>query len=66
MKYHVPDMSCGHCEASIVTSINVLDADAKVDVDLATKTVTIDSQRHAADIVAALNGIGFPATYMPD
>ncbi len=41
MKFDVPDMSCGHCKASIQTAIAALDKDATIDVDLDAKTVFV-------------------------
>lgn len=68
MKFNVPDMSCGHCTASIKTAIAIaiaiLDKDAMMDIDLDAKTVGVESQKSAAEIMDALDRIGFPATAM--
>ena len=64
MKFNVPDMSCGHCTASIKTAIAILDKDAMMDIDLDAKTVGIESQKSAAEMMDALDRIGFPATAM--
>ena len=64
MKFNVPDMSCGHCTASIKTAITALDKDAMMDIDIDAKTVGIESQKSAAEIIDALDWIGFPATAM--
>jgi copper chaperone len=64
MKFNVPDMSCGHCTASIKTAIATLDKGAMMDIDLDAKTVGIESQKSAAEIMDALDRIGFPATAM--
>jgi copper chaperone len=61
-KFKVPDMSCGHCTASIKTAITALDKDAMIDIDLDTKTVGVESRKTAAEIKDALDRIGFPAT----
>ena len=34
MKFHVPDMSCGHCQQAIETALGKLDTAAEVSVDL--------------------------------
>ncbi len=62
MKFNVPDMSCGHCTASIKTAITALDKDAMMDINIDAKTVGIESQKSAAEIMDALDRIGFPAT----
>ena len=61
MKFHVPDMSCGHCVAAIDTALRVIDPDARVDSDLTSKTVTIMSAQDAATLQAALKEAGYPA-----
>lgn len=62
MKFHVPDMSCGHCKASIEKAIAELDAGADVTVHLDSKTVDIDSGQPSDQIIASLQQIGFQAT----
>ena len=62
MKFHVPDMSCGHCTAAIDKALKAIDPEAKVDTDLPSKTVTIGSAKDPASIRAALKEAGYPAT----
>jgi copper chaperone len=66
MKFNVPDMSCGHCKASIQNAIIALDKDATIDIDLDAKTVGVESWKTAAEIKDALDRIGFPATAMAE
>ncbi len=61
MKYHVPDMSCGHCKSSIETALSALDPEAQVSVDLEAKTVDVATSKPDAAVVTALEEIGFPA-----
>lgn len=56
----IPDMSCGHCKASVEAALSALPGATPVVVDLATRQV--QSQGAAADLIAALAKIGFPAT----
>ena len=65
IKYNVPDMSCGHCKASVEATIRTVDAQAEVNVDLTSKTVDITSSAREADLIAALAGKGFPSTPLP-
>lgn len=58
----VPDMTCGHCKASIESAIAGLDAAARVRVDLPARTVEIDSTLPAPALIRALDEIGFPAS----
>ena len=62
MKFNVPDMSCGHCKATIETAIKSVDEAAKIEIDLASKTVDITSAVNAGDFAAALEGSGYPST----
>ena len=39
----VPDMSCGHCAATIEKAVKSVDPAAKVKADIEKKTVSIDS-----------------------
>ncbi len=57
-KLSVPDMSCGHCKASVEAALAPL-AD-RVSVDLAARQVTVEGG-DAAQQVTALGAIGFPA-----
>jgi copper chaperone len=55
----VPDMSCGHCKASVEAALTPLAAAAPVAVDLANRRVEIGGAAAAA--IKALAEIGFPA-----
>jgi copper chaperone len=39
----VENMSCGHCVGAVTKAVQAVDAAAKVEIDLATKSVKIDS-----------------------
>ena len=41
LKWKVPDMSCGHCAATIEKAARSVDPAAEVDVDLTTNVATI-------------------------
>ncbi len=58
--YHVPDMSCGHCVRAITEALTALDAQAKVETDLASKKVTVDSCANEESVVQALTDAGYP------
>ncbi|WP_428541422.1 heavy-metal-associated domain-containing protein [Profundibacter sp.] len=61
-KLNVPDMTCGHCKAAVEKAVASVDADAKVAVDLETRTVEIDTNGDMAAIMAALKEEGYEAT----
>jgi copper chaperone len=61
LKLSVPDMSCGHCEATVTKAIRSVDETAKVNVDLTSRTVAIESTADMLRIVAALEAEGYPS-----
>jgi len=62
IKLSIPDMTCGHCKASVEGAIHGLDAAAQVAVDLQSKTASVKTVLPANSIMAALADIGFSAT----
>ncbi|WP_282364730.1 heavy-metal-associated domain-containing protein [Pseudomonas sp. PS01297] len=62
--FTVDGMTCGGCVRGVTNAIQRLDPQSKVDVDLKTKTVKVESKLAAKDIVGAIEGAGFdvPAT----
>jgi len=61
-EYDIPDMSCGHCVATVTKAIKSADPDAVAEVDLTRRTATVSSKLDAQAIVAALDDAGYPAT----
>ena len=57
----IPDMSCGHCKATVEKTVTSLDPAAKVAVDLATRHVDVTSASTTEALIAALKGAGFSA-----
>ncbi|WP_077035323.1 heavy-metal-associated domain-containing protein [Pelomonas sp. KK5] len=58
--FEVPDISCGHCARAITEAVKALDPDARVDVDLASKRVSIDGSFLAESRLAeALREAGY-------
>jgi Cu+-exporting ATPase len=58
----VEDMSCGHCVGRVTKSVQALDQAAKVEVDLATKKVKVDSTADLDAIAQAIDAAGYPVT----
>ena len=59
---NVPDMSCGHCKATVEKAITAVDASAKVAVDLSTRKVEVTSSVTSSTLLGALKAAGYPAT----
>ena len=62
MRLNVPDMSCGHCKASIEAAIARAAPGAAVEVDLPAREVHVSASLPPAQIIAALNAAGFSAS----
>jgi len=62
-KFHVPNISCGHCVATIQREVGQLPGVTAVDADAQTKEVTINWTDPADwdQISAKLTEIGYPA-----
>lgn len=56
----VPGMSCGHCEAAVKGEVGKVAGVSGVDVDLATKLVTVHgTSLDRAAVVAAIDEAGY-------
>ena len=58
----IPDMSCGHCKATVEKAIHALDPQAALTFDMAGRKVEVQSTAAAEAIRAALEAAGYPAT----
>lgn len=58
-EFRLPDMSCGHCEATVRKTVVALDAQARVEVDLASKAVRVESAQPRETLAAALADAGY-------
>jgi copper chaperone len=55
----VEGMSCGHCVSAVTKSVMEVDAGAKVEVDLPTQKVLVNSSAPLEDIKAAVVDAGY-------
>lgn len=58
-------MSCGHCVRAITQALQALDAAARVEVDLSSSEVHVDSVLSAEEVLAALGEEGYEASLVP-
>ncbi|MFO1217118.1 MAG: heavy-metal-associated domain-containing protein [Burkholderiaceae bacterium] len=59
----LPDMTCGHCARTVTQTVQKVDAQAKVEIDLPTHLVRIESSRERDAFAKALTEEGYaPAT----
>jgi copper chaperone len=62
MRLTIPDMTCGHCRASVERAVAEVAPDARVTVDLAARTAEVEGAPDAGLVLAALRAAGFEAT----
>lgn len=60
IEFEVKDMSCGHCASVIATIVKLEDPGAKVQVDLCSKKVTVESTEDRASLAEAITEAGYP------
>lgn len=58
----VEDMSCKHCVGRVTKAVQEVDQDARVDIDLPTKKVKIDSRADLDRIAQAIDAAGYPVS----
>ncbi len=61
-KFHVPDMSCGHCKVAIQDAIDAADPLASVAFDMEARTINVNTELDQVAITALLDKAGFPAS----
>ncbi|AJZ56882.1 heavy-metal-associated domain protein [Paraburkholderia fungorum] len=62
MEFEVKDMSCGGCANSITRAVTNVDPTAKLDIDVTTKIVKVDSVLPPERLVAVIEEAGFHPT----
>ena len=58
---NVSGMTCGGCANSVTRAVHGVDKDAKVEVDLQSKTVKVESKLPALEIIDVITTAGFDA-----
>lgn len=57
--FDVPDMTCGHCVATITRAVKAADANARVEVSLAAHRVTIESELTEDELARQIAAAGY-------
>jgi Cu+-exporting ATPase len=58
----VEDMTCKHCVGRVTKAVQEVDQQAKVEIDLPTGKVKIDSQADLDRIAQAIDAAGYPVS----
>ncbi len=61
-KLSIPEMSCGHCKATVEQAIKALDPAAALNFDMTARTVEVQSAAALDAMRAALSAVGYEAT----
>ena len=59
--FNVQGMTCGHCVKAVTRAVQAQDAAARVQVDLPSQQVRVQSQLAAEQILAAIREEGYQA-----
>lgn len=59
LKLNVPNIACEDCAAKITNSIHVMEPDAKVDIDVNAKTVSVESKASEESIKQIIVAAGY-------
>lgn len=57
--FQVKDMTCSHCVATVEKAVKSVDGGAKVNIDLGTLAVRIESEKPASDFAKAIAEAGY-------
>ena len=67
ISFQVNDMTCGHCVSSITKAVKALDSGAKVQVDLSTHLVKIETtEADAVELSEAIKEAGYTPVAVED
>ena len=59
IEFTLPTMTCGHCVRTVTETVQRLDAQATLKIDLPTHHVSIQTQLPAATVASALAAEGY-------
>ncbi len=59
MQFRVNDMMCNHCVMSITKAISAKDPGAKVQCNVTTKMVLVDSSLDSSSVMQAIKDAGY-------
>ena len=60
IEFNIEGMSCGHCVGAVTRAVQSVDPKARVDIDLASHKVRVETVERREAVVAALEEAGYP------
>ena len=61
LELNVTGMTCDHCVRAVTQAVKTVDPEAKVQVDLGAKRVSVEGRSSADELIRALDAAGYPA-----
>jgi copper chaperone len=61
----IPDMTCGGCVKSVTRAIQTLDAKARIEADLESHLVSVETTAETNAVIAALETAGYTPSLRP-
>ena len=59
IEWTIPDMTCNHCAANVTREVQALDPAARVEIDLASRQVRVQTDTEPGPIAQALARAGY-------
>lgn len=61
-EFDIPDMSCGHCAATVTKAIQSVDPAARPEIDLPAHKAKVQTDKAPEALLSALDEAGYPST----
>lgn len=61
IEFNLPDMSCSHCAGRVTAALRAADPACTVSIDLAARTVSVQSDADREELARVLADAGYPA-----
>lgn len=58
--FYIPKMSCGGCANGIIRAVKSVDGNAKIEVDVGSKTVKVETVLPQAQVGQVMRQAGYP------
>ena len=65
IEWNIPTMTCGHCVGVVTKTVRAADPNAEVQIDLASRTVRVQTSQDPAPIAKALAAEGYAPQARP-
>ncbi|MEN5425123.1 heavy-metal-associated domain-containing protein [Stenotrophomonas pennii] len=65
LQFHIPQMTCGSCAKPVRAALLDADPSAGIQIDMAARTVSVDTVLEPAVFLAALAEAGYPPLTPP-